>query len=247
MHWEDVPKGQDPPDFYLTINPSVFAVEVTSTEVMRDVAIGGGRLRQETYYRNHTELVKRINRAAQERGILSGAYSIRFCRPLAARYSKHLEQSVIKASLEYIQRTQHMSVSEPEDVSYEYKQVCWISKSDNRFNKISRGFLDAAWGESPEVTEKVCGMLQKAIGDKKAKFERKGESAPKLLLLLNTYDFATSGMYEECARRAEDLSFFHSVFVVWPDGNWFLLHSIDERWTSATNPLTQTTQAERQG
>ncbi len=68
--WESVPKGQDPPDFFLMLDQTTFAVEITSTEVMRDVSIGEGQIQEKTYEHTHTRFIKGIENIARESGIL---------------------------------------------------------------------------------------------------------------------------------------------------------------------------------
>jgi len=229
--WKRVPRGDDPPDFYVTLGQNTFAVEVTRTEIMENAVIGVGQVRMQTYLSSHIRLVKEIEASARESGALSGTYAVLFRSPMSASRFRQAKKDAVKQALDYIQRTHSVDNSPNEAILHQGQPVCWIEKLHSQSNKVREVFQGAAWVESPEVKDEVCQILQHALEDKKAKFEAKGEPVPKILLLLNTYDFASPAMYRDCIHRVKDVDFFHSVFVVWPNGGGFLLHTSDEEWS----------------
>lgn len=234
--WEPVPEGQDPPDFWLKLDQTAFAVEVTSTEVMRDASIGEGQVQEETYEHSHTQFIKDIENAAKAAGILKGVYAISFSRPMAVSRFRQIRREVQDELLQYIEQTQCLSASPNEVIRYSGQRVCCIGKLHDERDGVYEAFSDIAWVESPEVTDRVCDLLQAALADKKQKIQAKGESDPRLLslprilLLLNTYAFADLSMYLNCIQRVHSLEFFHSVFVIWGNGDCSLLYTSDKMW-----------------
>jgi hypothetical protein len=227
--WQRV--SEDPPDFYLALGNRSFAVEVTQTEVMQDTALGTGQVRKQTYLSTHAELVEEVEQAAKASGMLNGTYAILFRSPLTASRFSRVKKDVLKKLLDYVQQTQQMTSSPSQTVLHEDLPVCWIEKLHSQSSKVCEVFQGFAWVESPEITDEVCQMLQHAVDDKKSKFERKGESLPKILLLLNTYDFASPSMYKNCIHRINNADFFHSIFVVWHDGSGFIVYTCDKNWS----------------
>ena len=227
IEWAAVPNGEDPPDFYVKCGQETFAVEVTSTEVMRDATIGEGQVREETYEASHTRLVQTVETLARQKGTLDGAYAIIFCRPLTVSRFQQLKRVVIKALLDHIELTRHESTSPSEEIYYEHCPVCRIQKLHNRPSGVYEVFTDSAWVETFGVAKEACDMLQLAVLEKKARFEHIGELAPKILLLLNTYAFTSPQIYQSCIAHVKDWDFFHSIFIVWGDGSGFFIHAGD--------------------
>jgi hypothetical protein len=235
-NWSPVPQGQDPPDFFLTLNRTTFAVEVTTTRVMREVAVGSGQIGEETYERSYTDFVGKVEEEANKLGVLDGTYVVHFLRPMAKSNFRRVREEVFQGLLDYIERTQSEIAAPEEIIRYDGYAVCSIQKHNDQVDIVAEAFSDAAWVESPEVTDSVCQMLEVAVAEKKQVFLRKGAedpkvlSFPRILLLLNTYRFAEQTMYVNCAKRVTGLNFFHSVFVVQGDGAAFLLFTSDPDW-----------------
>jgi len=235
-----------PPDAYLTIDHSTFAVEVTSTEVMRDVSIGEGRLQEETYEHSHTQFIKKVEEAAQRTGILKGAYLVRFNRPMTDPRHRQIRDRIQESLIQYIEQTQELATAADEVIRHGDQRICRISKLNNQRNIIHHEFdaftdsaTDLAWDESPEVASKVCSLLQDAVMKKKEKFLTKGKthpsvlSFPRVLLILNTYPLVNASMYLNCTRLIPSLDFFHSVFIVGVDASCSLISTSDEAWSRA--------------
>lgn len=227
--WERVPEGQDPPDFYLTLETEHFAVEMTSTKIFREVALGSGSVIEQTYEASHTAVVREVQNKAEAQGILSGVYIVDFARPMSDERFRQVKKAVIGNLLAYIQKTQDLIEAESERIFYQNREVCRIGKVPGSMSGVYEAFNDTAWPEAPETTDKVCQMLQATIAEKQQKLRNEG--APKILLLLNTYDFATPGMYADCVKKnPAALDFFHTVFVVWGNGNGCVLHAVEPDW-----------------
>jgi hypothetical protein len=229
-HWQRLPKGEDPPDFYLTLGDTTFAVEVTQTEVMRRVRVGVGQLRQETYESTHKQFVEEVEQAAHQAGILNGTYGVSFLSPMTASDYPRAKKHVLQELLHYIDETQFVDDAPRKVVFFEQWDVCWIMKLHGESNRVFEVLQWWEWPESPDVRDFVCRMLQDAVDKKKQKLEKKGIPKPRILLLLNTYPFANQAMYHDCIYTVHSLDFFHTIFVVLEDGRGFLLRTLDGEW-----------------
>ena len=228
--WSRVPKGQDPPDYYLELGTEAFAVEVTSTEVIREASIGEGGVREETYVASHSAFVKELESMAIESGFLRGVYILTFRHPLASIHFAQVKANVLKQLLSFLRSTQELSSSSEEVIYYDNEAVCWISKLQARPNAVYDIFEDGAWTESQEFRHLVSCILVKALSDKKHKLQKKGESLPAILLLLNTYPLANAATYCSCFQSNAENEFFHSVFLVNGNGSGNMLYSRCNEW-----------------
>jgi len=235
MLWTHVPRGQDPPDFYLTMGLDRYAVEVTSTEVMRDVAVGAGQIREGTYMDSHRALVGELECLARESHVLSGRYIVRFRCPLSSpptQFSR-IKGVVFKHLLDFIASTQAVSSTPQEAVFYKKKAVCWVHKLDNCSDRVLPVFQHAGWPESPEFLDDVTRILHHALSWKRCKIEKGEVDLPVILLLLNTHLLAEVASYQQCIDRVAEREFFHSVFLVMDDGSVHCLHSRCVEWCPA--------------
>ena len=242
-HWE--PVANDPPDFYLRIDDKSFAVEVTSTKVARQASLGEGTILEETYEATHMALINDLETATNEAGILKGVYVIEFDRPMdTAEFQR--TRKVVQGKLQrYIEETQALESFSYDDIMCDGEKICRISKLGKEGNRVFVTFCDGAWTESPEEMKKASDLLQQAITVKKDRLLAKSrddprlKAAPKVLILLNTYAWATAdpAMYWNCIPHIQSLEYFHSVFIVWSDGSCSLLHSTDQAWLSSPRGL----------
>ena len=200
---------------------------------MHDVAIGEGKIRAQTYRSSCRTLAEGIGQTAEDLGILDGAYTMTFRRPITACGFRRAQEMVTDAMLDYIKRAQHLSSPPAEIFYYRHRSVCQAARISTRFSGVIPVFTESGWPDAPEEIDKVCRMLQKAVSRKKQRLEQKGETAPKILLLSNTYSIASEQMYRNCAPQIEGLDYFHSVFIVWRQLGGFILHSQNEAWSVA--------------
>jgi hypothetical protein len=228
--WSLVPKSQQPPDFYLSLGEMAFAVEITSTEVMRDAAIGGGQVREEEYELAHIALVRELETEAIRRGLLRGAYVISFPKPLVASKFSRAKEKIILRLLEEIEQAQALQLPSYIHVEYQGQKVCDIQKVGEHANEIFWAFEDGGWVESSEFVSLVLSLLQHVLIVKKTKLEKKREYHPAILLLLNTYPLATPEIFQRCVNQISATSYFHTIYLVNGDGTGSVLYSKEKDW-----------------
>ena len=152
-----------------------------------------------------------------------------FLLPWTVPFTSKLKEWLKKQLFEYIKKTKYEESSSPFSVKHKYRTVCQIFKINKNRNKIFDGFADGAWPESQQMQDYVCCLLQRAISNKKKLMENK-VLPPRILLLRNSYSFATSIMYKKCLPHIEDLNFFHSVFIIMSKHHGFFLYTSDKNW-----------------
>jgi len=78
-NWEPYPNGENsPPDFNLTLNDRIYAVEVTETEIKKESR--GDKVLDRTFQKSRERFVKEIEDEALKLGILKGTYIVFFLK-----------------------------------------------------------------------------------------------------------------------------------------------------------------------
>lgn len=229
-------KQQDPPDYILTVNGDDFAVEITTTRVLRDVSIGAGQIGEETYEHSHTNFIDELDSTARQSGILHGTYVVAFRKPMADSDFRRVRKNVREKLLDYIDNTKRRVTAPARSIRYQDRYVCSVEKLGTGNDLVAESFTDVAWPESTEVKSRTCKILQTAVTEKKESFLTKSQveksvlNLPRILLLLNTYGFADRSLYSDCVTSIRHLNFFHSIFIVQLDGTGYVLHSQEPSW-----------------
>ncbi|MBN2029593.1 hypothetical protein JW824_05055 [bacterium] len=227
-NWEEVLKTEDePPDYFLYIENHKYAVEITSTQVMLESLLSHQPVRQHTYRFSCIRLINEIKRKAISDNLLKGKYFVTFHAPLTGDNYIKEKKKLRNSILEYVKKTRCHSSYKSEGIIQDGKVVCIILKYNNLTNDISEVFTGIKWIYSSNNVDEVYQILKHAIDDKINKFEKKAkpETSPKILLLLNTYEFADEKLYRNCILKITNYNFFHTIFIVWLSGDGFLLHS----------------------
>lgn len=233
-NWEPYPNGENsPPDFNLTLNSKVYAVEVTETEILRESR--GDKVLEKTFRKSRERFVKKIKVEALNLGILKGTYVVFFLMPWTIPLERKLKKYLRNHLLQYIDKSKYEEQSGPLKIIYEHKNVCQIFKINSTSNRVTHSFANGAWSNSQENQDFVCQLLQNAISSKKQLLEKKSVPPPRILLLLNTYSFATFTLYKNCIPNINFLEFFHSVFLVNPSKEGFFLYTCDKEWKRLFN------------
>lgn len=218
-----------PPDFYLLIDNSEFAVEVTRLETF--VRVDGKRLPLLAVEKNREDFVNTIEKEAVKRGILKGTYALAFSStaqvPNFRRYRNQLQSKL----LTHIEKTQRERQHSGTVISVDNKQLCEIMKtrSDGRrvFVGISPGKIVWEATEQQEAAE----ILKKSIATKAQKLE--DLTQPKILILLHRNPFVELEFYRQCLTQGiRNIEAFHTVFIIHTfRESTLMLTSQDPTWT----------------
>lgn len=226
--WEEVPKKDERPDYYLCLDNTKFAVEVTILTERFSLGTKSSGLPPSKIVKELEKFVKKVENEAKAESCLEGNYLVSF----SAQNENFAvaKEEIKKKLLEYIRRTRALERAPFERLASQLRpQDCgiqkWGSKPDGIF------MLGPIWTKWEDDANQTLGnLLNDRLNVKKDLLERKGIVEPKILLLLNAYGFAERQMYENLVSQLSELSYFHTVFVVLDEQTGFALHSRNREW-----------------
>lgn len=227
--WKEVAQQDEPPDYYLFLSTTKFAVEVTT--LMEKALVGSSlRLPHAVISKIFQDFVDEVGTIAKTKGYLHGDYLVSFPTPIDD--FAFVRDAIQEGLLEYIRSTSSLEraplkVVFKRTVPQQRPQQCGIQKVSNKLDRVIPG--GPVWMKwEGDAAADICGLLNESINTKKEKL--RDISAPKILLLFDEYRFADSKMYESCIPQLSSLSSFHIVFVVQGNKRGFVLYSRNCSW-----------------
>jgi hypothetical protein len=227
--WTTVPQGQDPPDFFLTIQDEAYAVVVTSTQVLRESSAGQTPVNEETFEATHHEIATALEDAARTRGY-EGSYVLSFDEPISSLELRDSRSALIAELLGAISRSQREPVSWSASVGPDNGTLCRLLKVEDGEIHVLEESSYGAWIDSPRFMAFVSEVLRHAVIRKRESLRRKQVSQPSILLLMNTYYLADLAICASCMEAVREKDAFHAIFVVQPDGSGCVVHSKQAAW-----------------
>jgi len=221
--WEEVAQRNEPPDYYLHLDGTGFAVEVTI--LMEQLEVGKLWLPQVAVLSSLWRLVDEVEATAIEKKCLNGAYLVVFSRPIAN--FRQVREQLFTDLLKYVQTTQNVTAAPESTILKHGRQKCTIRKLHNNKNYIAKAGPSGGKWEG-EAAREICLLLENRISDKYHKL--RNISKPKILLLYDSYHFANSEMFADCLLAVKHLEFFHTVFIVSSSKPGWILHSTEQDW-----------------
>ena len=103
--------GKEPPDYYLTLCGTIYAVEVTS--LFEDIKLGDKTGSILTFMKAVPNFLKQIEQEAKQKGILNGAYIVGY-KPLD-NFGKQ-KKGISKRIIAYLRATQSVSFAPAEKI-----------------------------------------------------------------------------------------------------------------------------------
>ena len=221
--WCEVRQQDEPPDYYLAVDGTEYAVEVST--LMETLSVGALSLPHAAIVKSLWTFVDEVQAHAERAALLRGTYVVGFLEPIDGFAA--VKDEIRSALLAYLKDTQALRTAPERTVFDRGAQRCSIQKIHNLANKIEKaGPMTVKWegGAAPEI----CTILEERLADKKHKL--RAIAKPKILLLLDWYHFAHAKMFLECVPRLPCLSCFHTVFVIRSESGNFVLHSENSGW-----------------
>jgi hypothetical protein len=226
IHWKKV--EDDPPDYYLSLfSQRHFAVEVTECRIYCKSIIDKKQVLAKEYINYHKRYIKQIEQESEEKGILRGAYSIKFKYPIFknSKYKKFLSK-LKDEYFQYLQETYQLVSADKKDIR---KNNMWISSIVKHHKDKNAIYPDlrvrTAWAESSQNIQIVRAFLQKAINDKKEKLEKKKIQDSKILLLYDSYLLDETATYSFSNKIFENIDYFHTIFIQFAGGAGIMFYS----------------------
>ena len=220
ISWEE---GEDPPDYYITINNKRFLVEATT--LMENTPVGDAQLSESQIISSLWEFVDKVKDTAISRGILCGTYIVAFQQPLT-KFSK-LQSRISKELLKYIEQTRAVQKSSEQIVYKNGRERCSIIKIHNEADDIHKSGPNQAKSES-QANLQAINILKERL-EQKARILRRFQES-KILILYDAYRFTQPGVYTYQASAIPEINEFHTVFVVRGDNTHFLMYSLEKIW-----------------
>jgi hypothetical protein len=250
--------GPDPPDYFMAIEGSTFAVEVTRL-IGRVGGPGGPSMGDAAYEASMQRLCAEIEQAALDQGILRGLHLL---NPVGPFTDWARARRLIRASaLDHIRTTRaanttpwHVIFSESAEQTtgltpgvqsaYDSAVSMWISghctiaklaDSPDAVQCVATAPGRVLW--EGQALARACRMLQRAIIKKKRQLTN--ICSPKILLLLHEWPMVHGSIYSQCVDRLRFLDCFHSLFLVQARDQGYFLHTYQP--TFGIHPSTRST------
>ncbi len=204
-NWRD---GEDPPDYYLSINGKEFAVEVTNMMLGFQTSTG---LKTTAYYMGSSkDFVKRVEDNALATGVLRGEYWVFFSerRNRFGISDEKLEEHLLIA----LQDTQSNEDLPLTAIRVDGRTCCSIFKTSMKENALRWAGFSLPMYSVNSVTRMSCNRLKDSVNKKYEKLKKL--DCQKILLLLNDFVMVDSQVHKEFIRNIIHLKDFHTVFII---------------------------------
>ena len=249
--------GTEPPDYFLTVGGTTFAVEVTQLfgQVSTDA---GDSMGDEEYEASMESLCETIRRAAMADGILHGFYLVQFVGPF--RQFRRSRNLIVAGVLQYIRGTQGATTApgcvvfseiglQMKDRGFTPEMIAdfagdrWIAEScsiaklggsPHGIECVASGWSRFMW--EGQVLAEACRMLQEALSQKERKLAKIAE--PRILLVLHQWPMVGAGIHRGCVEDLRLPGSFHSVFVVESADVGYFLHTQETDWSNQQDHTT---------
>ena len=175
VQWE---KGDEPPDYYLSIGSNKYAVEVTT--IMDILKVAEKEFPILSILNSMRQLTKSIEQKALDQNILQGHYFIKFNRPFPnfGRIKKVLEKRI----LDFLSKTTNFSKSSEINVFEQNSFKCIVKKINRSLSVI--GFIGPTRVKyEEEIQAEACRLFNRLVSLKAKKLQK--IQFGKILLLLN--------------------------------------------------------------
>lgn len=224
-NWEDVPQKNEPPDYYLDLKGTRYAVEVT--KLMEKVSVGTDKPLPLAIVRDFLQrFVKdEIETTVINNSDLAGIYTIYFSQPI--NNFTNIKNDLKTALLDYIRNTKGQENAPSKIIFGQGKQKCEITKSHNKGSKVlMAGPWPTKWKGEIEID--MQNFLVDRISEKLNKLKK--NTHPKILLLHNKYAFVTPENYRNIISRISALNDFHTIYIAQKNEKGIVLCSQNPDW-----------------
>jgi hypothetical protein len=223
LKWHEVLQQDEPPDYYLELGEAKYAVEVTT--LMESVSVGSTSIPQAAVVQSLWHFVDEVEQFARQGGYLKGTYVVGFLKPIDN--FRVVREQIRDALLEYVKDTQDEDSAPEKAVFRRGAERCSIKKVHSLADKFHKaGPTDFKW--EGEVASQICTLLDERLADKVDKLRT--VVGPRILLLYDSYHFASLELYRQCVGRLPHVTFFHTVFIVQGENTGIVLHSENDEW-----------------
>lgn len=221
MGWR---RGAEPPDYYLRVGRTSYAVEVT--RVMERHAVGSLSLPTHGVRASLEELPRAVERAALRAGILSGSYGMTLAPVPNLRA---IAPQLIAGALRYLGATRFASEA-PRELLLglrEGRKIA-IQKVACAPDRVGGVMFIGPVKRAHRVHQDLVRLLGESMAKKAARLAR--VRLPRVLLLVDSYVYGELDHWR-CAISALDVTRFHTVARIADVGVCHVLHSEKRAWS----------------
>jgi hypothetical protein len=223
--WAEVPKSEEPPDYFLILGAKRFAVEVTAITDYLD--LGSGVLSGPAITNSLIKFAENVEAEALGLGILNGAYGI--SADPTPNFADHRE-SIKSAMFEYLRNTYERE-SAPESVLYREGICKWCMQKLglNESCIKMQGVGGGPWRWEGEIRDELSEWLRQALHEKVRKLAK--VEAPWILLLIDAYPLGDPKDWIHAISLCEESNAFHTIARLdFNNNTCLILKSIEGSW-----------------
>jgi hypothetical protein len=216
--------GNEPPDCYLLINRTKYAVEITTA--MEQINLENKTISELTFLNTVRRFLKEIEHEAILAGILTGAYSVTFKPIDNFRRSK---QQIKRNITSYLRSTQN-NLSAPAETIIGRGHSSWeIVKRHSDRTYLSGSTTDGKW--RGEAYRELSTLVDRILITKSEKLS--AISKPWILLIANRYPWLENSDWHSSITSLKSIDEFHTVFLTSRDRGTYVLHSENADWSQS--------------
>jgi hypothetical protein len=218
--WDDV--KNDPPDWFLSIDNSRYAVEATSIVELSDSM--GIQLSSIDVITSLHKFIKSVEKSAIEEGILNGTYVVTLCPiPNFGRIRKKLHNDLI----DYVRETRDLSKAKEHILRYVRHQRISIKKEHSDKSSIGEAVsFGAKWeGDAQKELEQ---FVMQALTKKVEKLNKVND--PIILLLLDAFHYSFMADWVSAINLCKNRIKFHTICRIVPNKPSDILWSRSSNW-----------------
>lgn len=216
LSWLD---GSEPPDYWLEVGGTKYAVEMTSIVDSFDIA--GEKYSEPGVDAALWSLVADIDSEANQKGILFGTYIITFHLPVPNL--RREKRAITKRAIDYTKSTATDASPASETLWDSDLESCVIKKVSSEGKKVYPFGPGRGAFESQAAIE-ACKLLKTALFQKKAKL--RNIQQPIIIVIHDLYALAPREAYYQCHFEPNELESFVGIYISVPDGTFVELRSI---------------------
>jgi hypothetical protein len=221
--WHDVPQHIEPPDWYLTLDKNLYAVEATSVVDFLSFTFEN-RLSVINISTTLFAFIKEIEKSAKEEGILSGAYIVSLC-PIP-NFSAN-RKAIASHLLNYIRQTKTLQSAPEHTLGYvRHQRLSIIKEHDNKDYVYAAISMGAKW--EGEAQQALLQSVSKAISEKAHKLRNVSE--PFILLLLDGFQYSFMTDWTSVIASCPDRFHFSCICRISPPDSSVIVWAKSAEW-----------------
>jgi hypothetical protein len=223
--WEEVPRKDEPPDYYFRLGETRYAVEVTA--LMDRLDLGAGPQPSRSVIASISRFVREIESEAVSRGILQGAYIVS-AQP--TRAFREREDAIRQGLLTYIAGTKGVERAARQLIHRD--DLCEWNVRKYAGHRCQVG-MALGWRTvwEGESREELSEWLEAVLQDKALKLTHVPK--PHILVVLDAYHLCDDSIWSDVVVQSNIGQTFHTVVRVDGGGRCAPLWSTNAAWWPA--------------